>query len=182
MKSWLPNAVCFQLVWMACVGGAAQGWWWAGPLAVAIFAAWQLPLSRSRRADTQLMLVAAVSGFCIDTLWVQLDLMQFSTPLPWKGAAPVWIVSLWIGFALTINHSLASLKAHLWLAALLGAVGGPLAYAIAERVWSAVDLADPHWVPLAALAVAWGLLTPALLKGAARFSPDSRLEITESAT
>jgi hypothetical protein len=182
MKRWLPNALGFQLVWMACVAGAANGWWWAGPVAVAIFAAWQLPLSRSRRGDALLMLAAAVFGFCIDTLWVQLDLMQFSSPLPWAGAAPVWIVSLWIGFALTLNHSLASLKAHLWMAALLGAIGGPLAYGIAEGAWSAVELTDPRWIALAALAIAWGLLTPALLIAAARLSPDSRLEIIESAS
>lgn len=175
MKTWLPNAICFQLVWLAAVGGAAQGWWWAGPAALLAFAAWQVPLSRRPGVDVGLMLGAAALGFATDTLWVQLGLMRFSTPLPWSGVAPVWIVALWMGFALTLNHSLASLKRHLALAALLGVLGGPLAYAVADRAWSAVDLAEPTWSVLLALALAWGAITPLLLRAATRFDPGAPL-------
>lgn len=163
MKHWLPNAICFQLVWLACVGGAAKGWWWAGPLALGVFAAWQLPVSRWRGSDLALMAGAAALGFLVDTLWIRLGLMDFTSPLPWPGVAPVWIVALWMGFALTLNHSLASLKRHLWLAALLGLLGGPLAYAVAERAWSAVEITQPAWVAMLALALAWGVITPLLL-------------------
>lgn len=166
MKHWLPNAICFQIVWLAAVGGAAQGWWWAGPAAVAAFAAWQIPASRWPRADLLLMLGAAVIGFAIDTLWVRLGLMRFASPLPWTEVAPVWIVAMWMGFALTLNHSLAGLKQHLWLAAALGVAGGPLAYAVAERAWDAVDLAAPTWITLTALAIAWGTVTPLLVRAA----------------
>lgn len=171
MSAWLPNAISFQLVWLASVGGAAHGWWWAGPLALVLFAAWQLPTSKWPRADALLMLVAGIVGIGIDTLWVQLDLMHFTTPLPWRGVAPIWIVSLWMGFALTLNHSLASLKRHLGIAGALGVLGGPLAYWGAERAWLAVELADPTWLVLGALALAWGLVTPALLVLAERLEP-----------
>ena len=166
MSRWLATAICFQLVWLAAVGGAARGWWWAGPAAVAAFAAWQLPLSRWPRADGLLMLGTAALGFLIDTLWVQLELMRFTTPLPWTELAPAWIVAMWMGFALTLNHSLAGLKRHLWLAAALGLVGGPLAYGLAESTWSAVVLAEPAWLPLTALALAWGVVTPLLVVAA----------------
>jgi hypothetical protein len=163
MKHWLPNALGFQMVWCATVAGAARGWWWAGPLAVSIFAIWQLSVSRAPRDDLVLMLVAAVIGFAVDSAWVLLGFMRFSTPAPWSELAPIWIVSLWVGFALTLNHSLAGLKQHLWLAMGLGLVGGPLAYAFAERTWRAVELGDPVWLVFGALALAWGAATPALL-------------------
>jgi hypothetical protein len=171
MKHWLPNALSFQLVWVAAVGGAAHGWWWAGPLAVVLFAAWQLPLSRSRRADAWLMLGATLGGFVIDSAWVQLDLMRFTARVPWSDWAPVWIAALWTGFALTLNHSLAGLKRHLWLAAALGVVGGPLAYGVAHSAWHAVEFLQPPWIVYAALAVAWGAVTPALLVAARKFGP-----------
>lgn len=178
MKGWLANAVCFQLVWLAAVGGAARGWWWAGPLALMVFAAWQVPTSPWPRADLLLMLGAAVLGLLIDTLWVQLGLMRFTTPAPWAGLAPVWIVAMWMGFALTLNHSLAGLKRHLGLATMLGVVGGPLAYGVAERAWHAVQFAPPSWVVFVALALAWGLVTPLLLFAARRLdthlAPSSR--------
>ena len=84
-------------------------------------------------------------------------------PVPWAAAAPVWIVALWMGFALTLNHSMAALKTRPWAAVALGVIGGPLAYLVAQNAWQAVTLSQPAWQPLAALALAWGALTPALL-------------------
>lgn len=166
--AWLPNAIAFQLVWLAAVGGAGRGWWWSGPLALALFAAWQLSASRDPGADLRIMGIAALVGAAVDTLWIQLGLMAFSTPLPWAGVAPVWIVVLWISFALTLNHSLSALKPRPWLAAALGLVGGPLAYLVAERAWDAVTLGPEPAMALLALGIAWALLTPLLLALAGR--------------
>lgn len=168
MKAWLPNALAFQVVWFAAVGGAGRGWWWCGPLALAVFAAWQLAPSRRARGDASLALVAGAGGYLVDSGWVWSGLMTFAAPVP-AGMAPAWIVSLWVAYALTLNHSLAGLKAHPAWAALLGAAGGPLAYGVAEHAWQAVALARPAWMPLLALSVAWGLLTPTLLCLAARW-------------
>ncbi len=165
--SWIPNVVGFQLVWMASVGGAARGWWWLGPVAVVLFAVYQLSVSHSRRSDWQMMLLCAVVGFGVDSLWVVLDLMRFDTPWPSPAVAPIWIVSMWVGFALTLNHSLSSLKQLPWIAGLLGLLGGPLAYWAAERAWQAVEL-RPSALPYIALGVSWALLTPALLTLAER--------------
>lgn len=168
MKHWLPNAIAFQCVWLACVAGAGHGWWWSGPVALIVFAAWQVPASRWPRADLQLMGVAAIVGFVVDSTWAWFEWMTFAQPVPWSHAAPVWIVALWMAFALTLNHSMAALKAHPWAAVLLGALGGPVAYVVAADAWHAVVLAEPRWQPLLALAIAWGVLTPALLAVAAR--------------
>lgn len=171
MRHWLPNALSYQLVWIAAVGGAARGWWWAGPVAVVLFAAWQLPLSRHRRADVLLCLVAMAVGFVVDSIWAGTGLMRFASPVPSTQFAPLWIVALWAGFALTLNHSLAALKPRLLLGTLLGACGGPLAYAIAERAWDAVDMGARPGPALLALAVAWSLVTPLLLVAARRLAP-----------
>ena len=88
--------------------------------------------------------------------------MRFSAPVPWPGFAPVWIVGLWMAFALTLNHSLRFLRQRPALALVLGTAAGPLAYWIAANAWDAVDLLRP-WPAMAALALAWGVLTPALV-------------------
>ncbi len=165
--AWLPNALGFQIVWCAAVGGAAAGLWWAGPLALAVFAALQLAFSRVRSADLKLMAIAAVLGFAVDSLWVQLGWIAFGAPQPWAAAAPVWIVAMWVGFALTLNHSLAALKRHPAIAIAFGVVGGPLAYWIAASVWHAARI-DGGWLPYIALAVSWGAITPLLLRLADR--------------
>lgn len=165
---FIANVVCFQLVWLATVAGAANGLWWAGPLAVLVFASWQVPLSANPRADLKLMAIAAFAGFLIDSALVLSGLLVFKTPVPWALAAPVWIVALWVAFALTLNHSMAGLKARPLLAVLLGVLGGPLAYWVAADVWHAVDLHGGAGLSLTVIGLVWGALTPALLTLAER--------------
>ncbi len=168
--SWIANAVAFQLCWMAFVGGAAHGQWWLGFAVLAPFAAWQLRASRQQRADVILLVLAAVLGFVLDSLLAAAGLLRYASPVPSIHLAPLWIVGLWMGFALTINHSMAFLHNRVLLASVLGAVAGPLAYWIAARIWSALTIADPTWPALLALAVAWAVMTPLLAQIAVRLT------------
>lgn len=163
MNRTLANLVGFQLVWFAAVGGAAHGHGWAGPATVAVFALLQLHASGTRRADLRLMLGCALLGFAVDSLWVQAGWMRFASPGPWPSLAPAWIVAMWIGFGLTINHSLAALKARPWLAVVFGLLGGPLAYAAAAHAWHAVTIPG-GLAAYVALGIAWGIVTPLLLR------------------
>lgn len=170
MKALLGNLIGFQLVWTAAVGGAARGWWWAGPLALLAFAAWQLRTSTQRTSDLWLLPVCALFGFIVDSLWVQAGWLQFASAGPWPDFAPLWIVSMWLGFALTLNHSLAALGSRPLLAALFGLLGGPLAYGIAAHAWGAVAIAEGA-LPYLAIALAWAVLTPLLLQLARLLPP-----------
>lgn len=171
MSAIVLNAIGYQLVWFATVMGAGEGWWWAGPVAAAAFIAWQLTTSRCRRADAWLLLAAGLTGAALDSIWAASGLMTFAAAVPSEQLAPLWIVTLWMSFSLTFNHSLALLKTRLWLAAALGALGGPIAYAISGQAWNAVHF-DPKPGPaLLALAVAWGIVTPLLLRLARHLDP-----------
>jgi hypothetical protein len=161
--SLLVNAMLFQVVWFATVAGAGAGYWWTGLPALLLFAVWQLRHSQWPRADLTLVASGMVFGLLIDSMLVFGGWLRFATPLPWAEAAPVWIGVLWAGFALTLNHSLAYLKTHLGLAVLFGAIGGPLAYFGAARLFSAVQFAAPFAEVALALAVAWSLAMPLML-------------------
>jgi hypothetical protein len=167
---WI-NVVFYQATWLAAIAGAARGWWWAGPAMFAAFAAWQLAVSRLRVADLKLMLCAAVVGFFVDSFCIRGGLFVYAAPVPSPDYAPIWIVALWMSFALTLNHSLAWLKSHLPLASVLGAVGAPLAYLAAARGWHALAIAADPTLAFGALALAWAILTPTLFWLAGRLSP-----------
>ena len=68
------------------------------------------------------------------------------------GFAPSWILALWLGFALTVNHSLGWLQEKPWLAALLAALFAPVSYLAGERL-GAVTVANPSGLLL--VSVAW---------------------------
>lgn len=171
MKHWLPNAIGYQLVWFATVIGAGRGLWWAGPAAFVLFAAWQLAVTRWRRADVLLCLAGGATGVLVDSIWAGSGLMRYAAPVPSDHFAPVWIVTLWMSFALTFNHSFALLKSRLLLAAALGAAGGPVAYAVSGSAWDAVDLGARPGPALLALAVAWAIALPLLFLLARRLAP-----------
>jgi hypothetical protein len=165
---WI-NAIAYQATWLLAIGGAARGWWWLGPATAAVFALWQLRNSKQHRADARLLLYVVMIGFVVDSAFAASGMISYRAAVPWPELAPLWIVALWASFALTLNHSLAYLQNHLRLAAVLGAIGAPLAYSAAAR-WEALGLAAPVTNSLLVLAATWALLTPALSVLAARLS------------
>jgi len=170
MNRTLINALLYQATWFASVIGAAHGWWWSGVVVLLFFASWQLADRSSRLVDLRLVAAALACGLLIDTSLVWSGTVNFAAPIPFAALAPLWILVLWAAFALTLNHSLAVLQKHLWMAAALGALGAPLAYVAAARSFHAITLAPPQWRAMGLLAGAWALALPLLLILARRWS------------
>lgn len=154
MNTWI-NFIAFQLVWFAGVGGAANGLWWPGPVALVLFAGWHLRPAIRARGDLPLMGLALVLGFITDTLMAAGGLSRYAAAVPTAPWAPLWILSLWAGFALTLNHSMRWLTARPWLVAPLAAIVGPATYLAAAKVWGAVSLLAPRVEALGTLASCW---------------------------
>jgi hypothetical protein len=169
MKFW-ASLVGYQLVWFLAVIGAGRGASWPGIVGLLLYAAFQLRAARQSRTDLSLMAAAAAMGLLFDSGLIRAGLASFAAQWPFARFAPAWILALWAAFSLTFTQSLAYLQTRLRLAALLGAVGGPLAYLGAERGWHAVAFAPPAWRALLCLSIGWGLATPALAWMAARRS------------
>jgi hypothetical protein len=167
----VANAVGYQLVWFACVAGAAAGRVWPGLLAAAVFMVATLRLGGCWRADVRTLAIAVPLGFGLDSAFAAAGWLAYDPPGPWPLAAPAWIAALWLGFAMTLNHSLRFLRRRPVAAALLGMLGAPLAYLGAARGFGVLAFATP-WPPvLLALALAWGLLLPAIFALDARLHP-----------
>lgn len=171
MKFWI-NLVGYQLVWFCTVIGAGHGLAWPALLAVALFAAMQLTISDNRRVDLQLVGVAVLIGIVLEGTLAYSGLVHYTAHVPAlpPGGAPLWILALWAAFALTLRQSLRYLQAHPRIAALLGAIGAPLAYASASRGWSAVTFAAPAWHALVVIGMGWAIGMPLLATLARRWS------------
>jgi hypothetical protein len=156
MKNGL-NLFLSQALWLLAVGGAAHGHPWLGPLALLIFALVQLSPRFRAPGDALLMWLALPVGFVVDTVMASTGLLRYASPFPDEALAPVWIVSLWMGFALTFNHSLAYVMRRWWLAVGLGALVGPFSYWLASRTWAAVHFTDSLPVVLITLGALWAV-------------------------
>jgi hypothetical protein len=143
----LANALLFQLTWFACVlGGAAGEPLWAAPwLALLAVQAFR---GRSLRCDAVLVVLGVACGLVMDTAWIMLGVLDYAG----AAIAPVWIVMLWAGVALTVNRSLSLFHRAPWLGGLLAGLCAPLSYVAGEKL-GAVQIS--HGEGLIAIAVVW---------------------------
>jgi hypothetical protein len=172
----LLNFVVFQAAWFACVVGAARGHATAGTLAVAAAVALHLWLAPRREPELWLVGCVVAIGLVWDSLLVVAGLASYPTGTFAPGLAPHWILAMWALFATALNLSLGWLKGRPILAALLGAVGGPLAYFAGYRL-GAIE-APQLGTLLLAQAAGWAVLMPLLCALAARangFAPATTL-------
>lgn len=145
------NFVTYQLAWFAVILGAAQGHAWLGAAMALLVTGVHLWLRREP-LEFRLVGVAFILGLVIDSTLAATAQVQFASHgnLP---IAPYWMLSLWVAFATTLNHSLGWLMRRPFFAALAGAVFGPLAYLAGEKL-GALSLPSPA-VALPMLAAAW---------------------------
>jgi len=160
------NLLLFQGVWFLAVLGAAAGHGWVGAIALAVFMVTHGQLAGNPRADFRIAGVAMLIGAVAETALIQSGLISYASALPFVGFAPVWLLSLWGAFGLTMNSCIAWLQNRLLLAAFFGAIGGPLSYFGGVKLGAATT--DHMDIVLAVIAVVYSLATPLLLKLAAR--------------
>lgn len=145
------NFVAYQLAWFAVVLGAAHGHAWEGTAVALLVTAVHLWLRREP-VEVRLVCAACVIGLVIDSTLAATGQVRFASAssLP---IAPFWMLGLWIAFATTLNHSLRWLMRRPAVAALGGAVFGPLAYLAGEKL-GALSLPSPM-TSLPQLAILW---------------------------
>lgn len=162
------NFFAVQGAWFACVLGGANDWALAGTLVVACVIGLHLTVAQRPLPEALLITTAAAVGLAWESTLVTLGLMSYPSGHFAAGLAPYWIVAMWALFATSLNLSMAWLKGRVWLAALFGAVGGPLAYLSGSRL-GGLEMSDPV-LALGAQAAGWAVLFPLLTRLATRLN------------
>jgi len=165
----LENFALFQAGWLACVLGAAKGVPAVAPLVASAIVARHAWISRAPRRELLLVCLVSAIGAVWDSALAASGLLAFREGVVVEGTAPYWIIALWALFATTLNRSLAWLHGRYGLAAALGAVSGPLSYWAGARL-DALEFGQPA-VALAALALGWAAILPALMRLAQAVEP-----------
>ena len=167
MNRTLINFVAFQLGWFSCVLSAAKGLPWLGLIVVCLVVALHIGSSEKPRNEWQLLMLAVFTGLVFDSLLVSGGLVRYPSWMLFTGMAPYWILAMWALFSTTLNLSMGWLKSSLALAAVMGAVFGPLSYLAGARL-GAIVLID-SFSSMILLAIIWALVMPILIYAASRF-------------
>ena len=171
---FIINLLVFDAAWFLTVKGAAMGFPWVGPVVTLAVLAYHLKTSTQRGAELRLAAFALFLGFLVDSLLLATGWIAYSNGSWLPGLAPYWIVTLWALFATTLNVSMRWLSGRHVLAAVFGAVGGPLSYLAGARL-GAMSFLDAS-PALIALSVGWGLAMPLLMWTASRLERQVRVQ------
>jgi hypothetical protein len=176
VKSVAINLTLFKLGWLAVVFTAAAGMAEVGVATVALVAVVHLVRAKSVSNELSLLIIAGLIGLAWETLLVQTNMLGY--PASDAGVAPYWIVAMWVLFATTLNVGMKWLRKNLFLAALAGAIGGPLSFIAGQKV-GAVELGD---YSVLVIGIGWAILLPTITLVAAAFDgySDGQLVNAES--
>ena len=176
----LGNFVVFQLAWFAAVASAAQEQAVYGSFVVLAALAWHLVVAHRAQREAVLMLSVTLLGLAFEALQVRLEFVRYVGSNANALWPPVWIVFMWPLLGITLNVSLRWLRDRPVVAALLGSVCGPLAFAGGVRL-GAAEFVDTI-AALASQALAWAVLLPLMFALARRFDgmASTRCEATHA--
>ena len=166
MKHVIVNLAVFKATWTAIVISAAAGAPIIGVIAVAIAVGIHLWLCDNAESEIRLLLIAAAIGLAWESVLVFAGLLEYSSGTWAPGAAPVWIVAMWVLFATTINVGMRWLRRNMTVASIVGAVGGPLAF-LAGSGLGAVEFPSTT-LALICIGIGWAVLLPLLVQIAIR--------------
>lgn len=156
------NFIGFQLGWFTCAFSAAHEQQWIAVGVVAFMLFIHLSFSKRWKQDVYFILTVTLLGGSIETLAGLLGVYSYNGSSYPNWIVPLWFLALWALFASTLHYSLSWLNHRYVLAALLGAVAGPLSYFGGEKI-GAINIVDNMVLSLIWLILIWGMGMPFLM-------------------
>lgn len=147
------NIIGFQVIWFGSIffGDAFLA------VSLLLFAMHLTYHKAHRRSDLKLAALCLCFGIVIDNGLLFFDVMAFSDTGYTQYMVPLWLLSLWFAFGLTLNHSMKFFKERKVLAFACGALFGPLSYLAGQRL-GAVEMGyEPLWT-FVVFAIIWAPL------------------------
>jgi hypothetical protein len=159
------NFILFQLGWFAGVVGAAWQLEWLAVASIALIIFIHVAfLVKDRKTELQLVLTTGAVGMLLDSVLISAGVFTPVSSLVSDNIAPLWLIGLWMLFAITLNHSLRWMQQRYLIAGAMGFVFAPLAYWAGQRLGALTFPPDQSIIfSLLIIGTCWLLVTPLLL-------------------
>lgn len=159
---WYPwvHLVTYQFTWFAAVMGGAAAMTWPGVLAASLSLALHLAVVPDPGRASARLCAAIIIGLMVDVSLATAGLVRFTGC---EGVIPpLWMVVLWPSFAALFDDLCRWVVKNMWVALVLGACGGPLAY-LAGVSFGALAFPQGNVLALTAVSGAWAMATVLLV-------------------
>jgi len=154
----IRDIVLYQVVWLIAVIAGARGAGWFGLVAAAGVAVYFAKLDPHRIAT---VLLASLAAWCTDAAIWWFGGVEFADHAPPWLPSPLWMLGLWLNFAVMAGPVMGAFRGRIAISASLGAVGGPLAYVGAAGL-HAVAIPRP-WTAIPLVALQFAVLVPIMI-------------------
>jgi hypothetical protein len=163
VQAWYPwvHLATYQATWFAAVLGGAAGLLWPGALAAGLALALHLALVADPDRCALRLLLATLIGIATDVALAATGMVHCN--LGHGAVPPLWMIVLWPSCAALFDDLGAWVVRRRVLAAVLGALGGPLAY-LGGAGLGALAFPAGTTAGLLAVAAAWTLAMVALVQ------------------
>ena len=156
----LLNGVMFNITWLIIVSSHSST---ISVLAAAAHLLLHKVLMGVKPAEWRLIALVTALGIGLDHLLFGVGFFVLPSQ---SGTPPLWLLALWPVLATTLMHAFATLQTKVWLAALLGGIGGAASYTAGTRLTDIAFFSETLGPMLTGLL--WACLFPLLLALAAR--------------
>ncbi|MFD1216478.1 DUF2878 domain-containing protein [Microbulbifer celer] len=171
LPSLIIAGLLFEVMWFVCVFAP-------GTLLVLVVTAGNLAVHyrlfcissplitspRGLRSTLSWVVMISAIGIGMDTALFQAGLLIPANPETLGFGIPLWLACLWVNFALALRFAFVFLRKHLLLAAVFGAIGGPVSYLAGSKIAGEVVLQSPIWLSLSVLGVLWAIFLAGAMK------------------
>lgn len=177
-RALLINGILFKATWVGCVLG---GNLWGG-VALAILFAHALFTKQLGRHKAFIFSLPFI-GLFLDSFWMAVGVLDYGSTSVEFGSvqlAPLWIVMLWLGVAVSIYQWMAMFVRRPWFGGILVGASAPFSY-LAGANFAAVTIPDK--VMLIPLGISWWLLYFAIFayaKHSHEKALDEKARVTET--
>lgn len=156
----IRDILIYQAVWLTAVVAGARGVGWVG-LGAAVLLALLFADAPRRIHRLATWLLASLAAWTSDAGVRALGGVEYADHSPRWLPSPLWMLALWLNFTVMAGPILGFLRGRFALAAAIGAVGGPLAYAGAAAL-GAVSISSTPAV-MSVVAIQFAVMVPLLI-------------------
>lgn len=160
---WITRITSFAFFyfgWWIALQQASVGNALIGPLVILAMFSFQLFFTEKKMPDIILALTAIIVGTLIDSVYCFLGFLAYKSPYAaCPKIAPLWVASIWVLYAMCLNHSLVWLRGRWFISAVCGALGAFFSYLAGIRLGAAENLVAKETV-LITVSLVWAVITP----------------------
>lgn len=157
---WFFNAFFFYIGWLVCMYAAVGQYPLIGPLVVVGILLYHFLVSKEKKSDLILCVTLAVLGTVVDSLYIAVGMISYQGGyFSFPNIAPLWIVSLWVLYGTSVNHSLKWMRCNVFVAAILGAGGAISSYLVGLKI-GAVKFLWEEDLALTVIGIIWAIVVP----------------------